>query len=76
MKAEGPVSVTSGNQRDAITNEYWNDTDDQFVDGIFVEKGRDDVAAAHHPNVLARLRSQACYERANRFRYEFDARRE
>src|SRR5262245_19762678 len=43
------LAMTPRDERDALADEDGHDADDEFVDGVFVQEGRDDVAAAHHP---------------------------
>src|SRR5262245_28772758 len=46
-------------QRYALSNEYRDNANDEFVDRAFVQEGSDEVPTAHHPNVLALLLFQA-----------------
>jgi hypothetical protein len=56
-QVQGCVTVTPRNQRNALPNEHRSHADDELVDGLCVKKRRDDPAAAHHPDILARLRA-------------------
>src|SRR5262249_57585774 len=49
-------------QRYALSNEYRDNANDEFVDRAFVQEGSDEVPTAHHPNVLALLVFQALRE--------------
>ena len=64
-QGQGDVAVTSRDQRDAVSDEHWNDADDELVDSIRVEKRGDDLAAAHQPNILACPFSKAIHEWAD-----------
>src|SRR5713226_4385921 len=44
----------------------------EFVDRVFVQERRNELSAAHHPDVLAWLIADALGERSNRLRDEFD----
>src|SRR5262249_29569577 len=70
------VAVPSRYQRNAIPDEHWGHTDDELVDRLLVEKGRDEVAAAHQPDVLARLLSKTADERADGAVHELHAGRD
>src|SRR6267143_2102756 len=53
------VAVTPRDEWNAVPNEHRDDTDDELVDRPLVEKGRDELTAAHQPDVLAGLLSKA-----------------
>src|SRR5215467_14438147 len=58
------LAMAPRDERDALANEHGHDADDEFVDGAFIQEGRDDVAPAHHPDVLPGARPQALREGA------------
>src|SRR5215471_3481991 len=62
------------NKRNAFPNESWHDGDDELVNRGLVQKGRDDLASAHHPDVLASLRAEAFGKGTDRLGDEVDAR--
>ena len=62
-----------GDQRDALADEHGHDADDELVDRIFVQKRRDEIASAHHPDILALLASQTLHEGADAAGDELDA---
>ncbi len=70
---QGHVTVTPRYQWNAIPNEHWDHTDDQLVDRLLVKKGGDEVAAAHQPDILARLLSETAHEWADRAVHELHA---
>jgi hypothetical protein len=65
VQLQGYVPVTPGDQGNAIPNKYGGHTDDELVDRVLVKKGGDEFAAAHQPNILARLLSKAADEWAD-----------
>src|SRR5262245_21426893 len=60
----------------ALADERGDDADDELVNGVRVKKRRDDLAAAHHPDILPGPLAEAFDECANRLRDEFDAGRD
>src|SRR5512143_3832585 len=76
LQLQGYVTVTSRDQWDAVADEQRYDTDDELVDRLLVEKGRDEVAAAHQPDVLAGLLSKSAYVGPDRIVHELHARRD
>src|SRR5262249_2723034 len=46
----------------ALSNEYRDDANDEFIDRAFVQERSDEVPTAHHPNVLALFVFQALLE--------------
>jgi hypothetical protein len=62
-------------QWDAVSNENGDHTDDELVDRLRVKKRGDDLATAHHPDILARLLSKTAHERADCIVHELHARR-
>src|SRR5690242_7167232 len=67
------LSVSPRDQWNAIPNEYRHHRDDEFVDRLRIEERRDELSAAHQPDVLARLRSELADDRVDRPTREFDA---
>src|SRR5215467_13862676 len=61
------------NEGSAFPDERRYDADDELVNRILVKKGSDDLASAHHPNVLASLRAQAFGKGTDRLGDEVDA---
>src|SRR5215510_14792987 len=49
-------------QRYALSNEYRDNANDEFIDRAFVQERSDDVPTAHHPNVLVLFMFQALRE--------------
>src|SRR4029453_8595012 len=68
------MAVPPRDERYALADEDRNDTDDKFIDRLIVEKRRDDIAAAHQPDVLAGLRPKTADECCGSFADELDAR--
>src|SRR5690242_8104149 len=56
------VTVTPRYQRNAIPNKHRGHTDDELVDHVLVKTGGDELAAAHQPDILARLLSKTAHE--------------
>src|SRR5262252_3491806 len=69
------LAMTPRDERYALADEDWHDADDEFVDGAFIQEGRDDVATAHHPDVLPVARPQPFREGADVTGDEFDTSR-
>src|SRR5262245_58037099 len=67
---QGHVAVAPRDQWNAIPDEHGDHTDDELVDRLLVEKGGDESASAHQPDVLAGLLSQTAYEGADRTTHE------
>src|SRR5512142_1037921 len=57
----------------AFPDEGGHDGNDELVNRGLVQKGPDDLASAHHPDVLAGLRAEAFGKRADRLGDEVDA---
>ena len=62
MQIQGHVTVTPRYQWNAIANEYWDHADDELIDCLLVKKRGDELAAAHQPDVLARVLSKTAHE--------------
>ena len=67
------VKVTSRYERNAISDKYRNDADDELVDGLRVKKRSDDLAGAHQPDILTRLLSKTAHEWADCIIHELHA---
>src|SRR5262249_3756944 len=65
VQLQGDVTVTPRYQWNAIPNEYGDHTDDELVDHLLVQKGGDELAAAHQPDVLAGMLAKTAYEGAD-----------
>src|SRR5438876_4859682 len=65
VQFQGHMTVTPRNQWNAIPNKHRGDTDDELIDRPLVKKGGDDLAAAHQPDILARLLSETAHEWAD-----------
>src|SRR5436190_2385767 len=72
-QVEGHVALTPRDERDAVADEHGDYVDDELVDRARIQKGGDDVATAHQPDVLAKLRSKTVDERADRLAHELHA---
>src|SRR5438046_205423 len=59
------MAVTPRHQWNAVPNEHRDHADDELVDRLLVKKGGDEVAAAHQPDILARLVSKTAHEWAD-----------
>src|SRR5438445_115253 len=57
-QAERHLTVPRCKEGNAFTNESWHHGDDELVNRVLVEEGPDDLASAHHPDVLASLRAE------------------
>src|SRR5215475_4269240 len=66
------LTMAPRDERYALANEDGHDADDEFVDGAFIQEGRDDVATAHHPDVLPFAAPQPLREGADVAGDEFD----
>jgi len=60
FEADGAVARL--NQRDAFADEDGDDVDAELVDFACVQEGGDDLAAAHHPDIFARLGAKTLSE--------------
>src|SRR5215510_3637866 len=57
----------------AFPDEGWRHGDDELVNSVLVQEGSDDLASAHHPDVLASLRADTLGKSADRIGDEVDA---
>ena len=73
LQIQRHVALTSRYQWNAIPNEHRDHGDDELVDRVLVEKGGNELAAAHQPDVLARLLSKTAHEWADRTVHELHA---
>src|SRR5215510_10328501 len=69
------MAVTSGDQRNTVSDEDRSHTDGEFIDRLRVQKRGDEVTASHQPDILARFLAQTAHERADRLAYELHPRR-
>ncbi len=67
------IAMPQRDEGSARPNEDWYNSDNEFVDRVFVQKRRDELPATHHPDVLARLIAEAFGKRTDRLRDELDA---
>ena len=74
VQTQWHVAVTPRYQWNAIPNEHWGHTDDELVDCMLVKKGGDDLAAAHQPDILARLLSETAHKWADGIVHELNSR--
>src|SRR4051812_21771773 len=70
---EEHLTMAPRDQGNAVSNEHRSHADHELVDDVLVKKGRDQVAAAHQPDVLAGLLALTTNERADRLAHEFDS---
>jgi hypothetical protein len=73
VQLQWDVAVTACYERNTVSNEHWYYTDDELVDCLLVEKGGDELAAAHQPYILARLLLKMAYELADSTAHELHA---
>src|SRR5216684_7702367 len=73
-QAERYLAMPGCKEGNAFPNEGRHDGDDELVDCLLVQKGPDDLASAHHPDVLASLRAEAFGKGTDRLGDEVDAR--
>src|SRR5260221_14168365 len=59
-------------QRYSFADERRDDADDELIDRTFIEEGSDELAAAHHPDILSGLSAHLFRERTYLLRYETD----
>jgi hypothetical protein len=58
-QAERDLTMPRCKEGNAFPDEDWHNGDDELVDRVLVQEGPDDLASAHHPDVLASLRAEA-----------------
>ena len=66
--------MTSPYERNAISDEYRNDANDELVDRLRIKKRGDDFTAAHQPDIFALAFSKSLHVHANCLVCEFDGR--
>src|SRR5215467_1974154 len=69
------LAMPRRDQRNPLADEHRHDADDELVDRSRVEERSDDLAPAHHPDVLAPLFAQPRDKALDRLADEFDASR-
>ena len=67
-------TATSLDERNSFPDEDGDNVDNELIDFLLIQKRRDDPAAAHHPNIFARLRAQSLRESPDRLADELDSR--
>src|SRR6516225_7795406 len=72
-QAERHLTMPRCKKGNTFPDEGWHDGDDELVNRCLVQEGPDDLASAHHPDVLASLRAEAFGKGADRFGDEVDA---
>jgi hypothetical protein len=72
-QAERHLAMPRCKEGNAFTDEGWHDGDDELVNRVLVQEGPDDLASAHHPDVLASLRAEAFGKGTDRRCDEVDA---
>src|SRR6187431_3204755 len=72
-QAQRHVPMPRHEEGNAFPDEDRHDGDDELVDGALVQEGPDDLASAHHPDVLACLRADALGKGPDRLGDELDA---
>src|SRR3954465_425699 len=75
LQIERHMLVATRDQRNAVADEHRHDADHELVDRPLVEKGGDEIAAAHQPDVLAWLRAKLAHIGADWIADELDAAR-
>src|SRR5262249_15670133 len=73
---ERHITMSRCDSRYAFSDEGWNDGDDELVDRSLVQERGNEVAATHHPDILAGFLPEPFDERADRFSDEFDTARD
>jgi len=58
-QAERHLTMPRRKQGNTCPDEGWHDGDDELINRGLVQKGPDDLASAHHPDVLASVRAEA-----------------
>src|SRR5687768_16138926 len=58
-QAERHLTMPRCQEGNAFPDEGWHDGDDELVNRVLVQEGPDDLASAHHPDVLASLGADA-----------------
>src|SRR5262249_52968019 len=66
------VTVTSCDERNAISDKYRNDANDKLVDRLRIKKRGDDFTAAHQPDIFALAFSKSVHEPTDCLVCEFD----
>src|SRR2546426_12782983 len=58
-QAELHLTMPRCKEGNPFTDEGWHDGDEELVNRVLVQEGPDDLASAHHPDILATLRPEA-----------------
>src|SRR5215510_4942766 len=72
-QAERHLTMPRCKKGNAFPDEGWHDGDDELVNRVLVQEGPDDLASAHHPDVLASSRAEAFGKGTDRLGDEVDA---
>src|SRR5215472_1429974 len=72
-QAERYFTMPRCKKGNTLPDKGWHDSDDELVDRGLVQEGPNDLASAHHPNVLASLLAQAFGKGTDRLGDEVDA---
>src|SRR5215472_6876171 len=72
-QAERYFTMPRCKKGNTLPDKGWHDSDDELVDRGLVQEGPNDLASAHHPNVLASLRAQPFGKGTDRLGDEGDA---
>jgi len=72
-QAERHLAMPRCKKGNAFSDKGWHDGDNELVSRGLVQKGGDNLAPAHHPDVLAGLRAEAFGKGTNRLGDEVDA---
>src|SRR5262245_64962660 len=75
VQLQGHVTVTPRDQGNTIPDKHRGHADDELVDRVLVQKGGDELAAAHQPDVLSGRLPETADERADGTARELHARR-
>src|SRR5260370_2937014 len=73
-QAERHLPMPRCKKGNTFPDEGWHDGDDELVNRCLVQEGPDNLASAHHPDVLASLRAEAFGKGTDRLSDEVDAR--
>src|SRR5215469_11797942 len=74
QQAKRHLTMPRCKKGNTFPNEGWHDGDDELVNRGLVQEGPDDLASAHHPDVLPSLLAEAFGKGTDRLGDEVDAR--
>src|SRR5712691_4148575 len=72
LQRQRDVKVTSRYERNAISDKYRNDANDELVDRLRIKKRGDDFTAAHQPDIFALAFSKSIHVHTDCLVCEFD----